>query len=116
MMQQCKTQRNAALNNITNAFFYCGEAEKKAPELIKNGVTSDIVVLDPPRKGCDEKLLTAIGEMSPKKIVYVSCDPATMARDAKILCSCGYEIKDVSVYDQFPHTSHVECCVLLCRT
>ena len=106
-------KENAKLNNITNAFFYCGEAEKKAPELIKEGVTSDIVVLDPPRKGCGEELLTAIGEMSPEKIVYVSCDPATMARDAKILCQYGYKISDVSVYDQFPHTSHVESVVLL---
>jgi len=108
-------KENATLNNIENAVFYSGEAEKKAPELIESGVTADVVVLDPPRKGCGEKLLTAIGKMKPKRIVYVSCDAATMARDAKILSEYGYGIKDVAVVDQFPQTCHVECCLLLCR-
>ena len=83
--------------------------------MIKDGTKADIVVVDPPRKGCGESLLSAIGEMKPEKLVYVSCDCATMARDAKILREYGYEIKEVHVFDQFPMTSHVECTVRLCR-
>ena len=101
-------KENAALNNIENARFFCGEAEKVAPELIKTGVRADAVVLDPPRKGCDEKLIRAIGEMKPDKIIYVSCDCATMARDAKKLTEYGYSLDEVHVFDQFPMTSHVE--------
>ena len=106
---------NANLNNIENAQFYCGKAEEVAPELIKDGVRADIVVLDPPRKGCEESLLRAISTMAPSKIVYVSCDCATMARDAKFLSSHGYSLKEAHVFDQFPHTSHVECTILLTR-
>ncbi len=102
-------RENAELNSITNAEFYCGEAEKLAPRMIKDGTKADIVVVDPPRKGCDEKLLTAIGDMKPEKLVYVSCDCGTMARDAKFLRKYGYEIKEVHVFDQFPMTGHVEC-------
>ncbi len=109
-------RENAQLNGISNAEFYCGEAETIAPRMIKDGTKADIVVVDPPRKGCGEKLLSAIGDMKPEKLVYVSCDPATMARDAKILRDYGYELNEVHVFDQFPQTGHVECCVLLCRT
>ncbi len=109
-------KENAELNSITNAEFYCGEAEILAPRMIKDGTTADVVVVDPPRKGCGEKLLSAIGEMMPEKLVYVSCDNATMARDAKILSTYGYKLDEVHVFDQFPQTGHVECCVLLCRT
>lgn len=109
-------RENAILNNIDNAQFFCGEAEKVAPRLISEGYSADTVVLDPPRKGCEEELLHAIGNMKPQRIVYVSCDCATMARDAKKLTEYGYELKEVHVFDQFPQTSHVECCVLLCRT
>ena len=108
-------KENALLNSITNAEFYCGEAEILAPRMIADGTTADVVVVDPPRKGCGEKLLTAIGTMLPKKLVYVSCDNATMARDAKILATYGYKLNEVHVFDQFPQTGHVECCVLLCR-
>ena len=108
-------RENAAINNIHNAEFYCGEAEIVAPTLIENGACADIVVVDPPRKGCDTKLLNSITKMNPEKIVYVSCDPATMARDAKILCEYGYVLKDVHVFDQFPQTSHVESVVLMER-
>ena len=101
-------QENAAINNIDNAFFYCGEAEVIAPRLIKDGVKADAVVVDPPRKGCDIKLLNSIVQMKPNRVVYVSCDAATMARDAKILCQNGYELKEVHVFDQFPQTSHTE--------
>ena len=106
-------KENALLNGITNAEFFCGAAEDVAPKLIQSGEKADTVVLDPPRKGCEEKLLLAIAKMSPSKIVYVSCDPATMARDAKFLCENGYTLKEVHVFDQFPQTSHVESVALL---
>ncbi len=106
-------KENAELNGITNAEFYCGEAEVIAPRMIQDGTTADIVVVDPPRKGCGEKLLSAIGTMMPKKLVYVSCDNATMARDAKILAGYGYKLKKVHVFDQFPMTSHTESVALL---
>lgn len=106
-------RENAELNSITNAEFYCGEAEVIAPRMIKDGTKADIVVVDPPRKGCGENLLSAIGEMKPEKLVYVSCDSATMARDAKVLRQYGYEINEVHVYDQFPQTGHVEAVALL---
>ena len=108
-------KENADLNGITNTEFYCGAAEDVAPKLIKDGEKADVVVLDPPRKGCEEKLLSAIAEMKPMKIVYVSCDCATMARDAKILCEKGYTLKETHVFDQFPMTSHVESAVLMER-
>ncbi len=108
-------KENARLNDIENVQFYCGKAEEVAPQLIKEGKIADTVVLDPPRKGCDEALLSAIAEMNPEKIVYVSCDCATMARDAKFLAEKGYNLKEAHVFDQFPHTSHVECVVRLCR-
>ncbi len=106
-------KENARLNNIENAQFYCGKAEEVAPELIKEGKIADTVVLDPPRKGCEESLLSSIADMSPSKIIYVSCDCATMARDAKFLASRGYILKEAHGFDQFPHTSHVESVVLL---
>ena len=108
-------KENARLNNIENAQFYCGKAEEVAPKLIKEGKIADTVVLDPPRKGCEEFLLSSIADMSPSKIVYVSCDCATMARDAKILAERGYVLKEVYVFDQFPHTSHVESVILLSK-
>ncbi len=109
-------KENAKLNNIGNAFFYEGAAEDVCPKLIKNGERADVVVVDPPRKGCDEKLLEAIGEMEPKKVVYVSCNVSTMARDAKFLCEkYGYELKEAYPVDQFPHTMHVETIGLLQR-
>ena len=108
-------RENAMLNNIKNAEFYCGAAEDVAPKIIKEGIKADIVVLDPPRKGCDEKLLKAVGEMNPERIVYVSCDCATMARDAKFLTEYGYAPTYVIAADQFPQTAHVEAVMLLCR-
>ena len=106
-------RENAKLNKIENATFYCGAAEEVAPRLIKEGYTADIVVLDPPRKGCDEKLIEAVGKMKPEKIVYVSCDCATMARDAKKLSEYGYKLMYAALADQFPQTSHVEAVILL---
>lgn len=102
-------RENASINNISNALFYCGATQDVCPPLIKAGERADVVVVDPPRKGCDEKLLEAIGKMSPEKIVYVSCNVSTFARDAKILCEkYGYEFDEIFPFDQFPHSMHVE--------
>ena len=114
-------RNNAKINDITNAEFYVGKAEEVLPEYYKeyekthNGETAhaDVIVVDPPRKGCEESLLQTIVDMQPEKVVYVSCDSATLARDVKFLRAKGYELKDVTPVDQFPHTVHVETVVLL---
>ncbi|WPC41620.1 23S rRNA (uracil(1939)-C(5))-methyltransferase RlmD [Clostridium sp. JS66] len=106
---------NAKQNNINNAEFIVGESEKVIPELIKSGVKADVVVVDPPRKGCEKKLLEAMAEMAPERIVYVSCDPGTLARDLNILDELGYKTVDVQPVDMFPQTSHVETVVKLYR-
>lgn len=103
---------NACLNNIDNAEFHAGRAEDVLPQMAKE-VKADIVILDPPRKGCDPALLEAVILTAPKRIVYVSCNPATLARDLKLLEERGYETKEVQPVDMFPHTSHVECVVLM---
>ncbi len=99
---------NAVLNNIKNVEFYQGEAEEVVPELYKEGIKADIVVVDPPRKGCEAKLLQTIADMQPAKIIYVSCNPATLARDIAILERQGFTSKEVQPVDMFPHTVHVE--------
>ena len=114
-------RNNAKINDITNAEFYVGKAEEVLPEYYKeyekthNGEAAhaDVIVVDPPRKGCEESLLQTIVDMQPEKVVYVSCDSATLARDVKFLRANGYELKDVTPVDQFPHTVHVETVVLL---
>ena len=107
-------KKNAARNGITNAEFAVGAAEEVIPRLYKEeGITADIVVVDPPRKGCDEKLLETILQISPEKIVYVSCNPATWARDLAVLKEGGYELKEVQPVDQFSHSVHVEVVSLL---
>lgn len=108
-------QRNAALNGITNVEFAVGEAETVIPNWYEEGVQADVLVVDPPRKGCDEKLLQTILSMKPKKVVYVSCNPATLARDLRILEEGGYKTVEVQPVDMFPQTTHVECCSLLVR-
>ncbi len=100
---------------ITNVKIYEGESEKVAPRLIKEGIKADCIVVDPPRKGCAESLLKALCEMKSKRIVYVSCDCATLARDVKYLTQNGYTLKKVYPFDMFPFTHHVETVVLLCR-
>jgi len=108
-------RENAKLNNIKNAFFYIGKSEEVMPELyVKKGIKADVVVVDPPRKGCDETLLKAMIEMAPKTIVYVSCDPGTLARDVKYLCGQGYILDKVCGCDMFCHSTHVETVVRLC--
>ncbi|MDO4343610.1 MAG: 23S rRNA (uracil(1939)-C(5))-methyltransferase RlmD [Eubacteriales bacterium] len=108
--------RNAKINNITNAQFYVGKAEEILPEIYRrHHIRANVIVVDPPRKGCDNKLLDTIIQMQPEKVVYVSCDSATLARDLRILCDHGYELKRCRAVDQFPMSVHVETCVLLVR-
>ena len=107
---------NARINNITNVEFFTGKAEEVLPrEYEKNGTYADVIVVDPPRKGCDETLLETMIKMQPKRIVYVSCDSATLARDLKYLCANGYSLTRVCPVDQFGGTVHVETVALLSR-
>ena len=109
-------KENAKLNGLENTEFFVGKAEEVLPrEYKKNGVYADVIVVDPPRKGCDETLLETMIEMNPERIVYVSCDSATLARDLKYLCERGYELKKVCPVDQFGMTVHVETVVLLSK-
>lgn len=126
-------KNNAALNGIGNAEFFVGKAEEVLPEFYKKLATGDcnvsaecedadnamlhpdVIVVDPPRKGCDEACLDTMLKMQPERIVYVSCDSATLARDLRILCDGGYELKRVRAFDQFAHTMHVETVILLSR-
>lgn len=101
-------RRNAELNGIVNAEFAVGEAETVIPRWYESGVQADVLVVDPPRKGCDEALLRTIIEMKPKKVVYVSCNPATLARDLRFLEDGGYKTVEVQPVDMFPQTMHCE--------
>lgn len=106
-------KRNAELNGITNANFEAGAAEDVIPRWYAEGKRFDVLVVDPPRKGCDEKLLQTILEYKPKRVVYVSCNPGTLARDLRILEDGGYRTKEVQPVDMFPQSSHVECVALI---
>ncbi len=107
-------RNNARLNGITNAEFYVGAAEDVVPKLYKEqGIKADVIVVDPPRKGCASTLLDTIVAMAPAKVVYVSCDPATLARDLKYLAENNYEVKKARPVDMFGHSAHVETVVLL---
>lgn len=125
-------KNNAQLNGITNAEFFVGKAEEVLPEFYEKNLGKaegteaanstagdmlhpDVIVVDPPRKGCDEKCLETMLKMQPERIVYVSCDSATLARDLRILCDGGYELKRVRAVDQFGHTTHVEVVTCLQR-
>ena len=108
-------KENAKLNNISNTEFYCGDCTGVVNDLINKGEKADVVVVDPPRKGCDEKLLGLINNISPKKVVYVSCNSATLARDLAILKDYGYKLEKCCAVDLFPQSTHVECVVRLCR-
>ena len=126
--------RNAVINGVVNARYLCGAAEDVLPEIAAGAggfdqpeegsnewfaesvaSSADVCVLDPPRAGCDEKLLRAVCEVSPERIVYVSCDPATLARDVKFLTENGYAFIEATPVDMFPHTGHVECVVLMSK-
>lgn len=106
---------NAKENNVNNVEFFVGESEVVIPDLINKGIKTDVVVVDPPRKGCDVKLLNAITNIDAKKIVYVSCDPSTLARDLAILEGNGYKTVKVQPVDMFPHTAHIENVALLIK-
>lgn len=108
-------KENAEINEIKNVEFVLGEAESIVPKMYKEGIKANVVFVDPPRKGCDKRLLDTIIEMKAERIVYISCNPATLARDLKYLNSNGYEIKEVQPVDMFPQTSHVENVTLLCK-
>lgn len=105
-------KRNAALNDLRNTEFICGLAEDVLPALVQNGTRPDAIVIDPPRKGCEEQVLSAIDKSGVNRVVYVSCNPATLARDAKLLTSFGFSIDRVQPVDMFPHTQHVETVVI----
>ena len=108
-------KQNALANGITNTTFMAARAEDAMPALVRDGLTPDIVVLDPPRKGCEPPVLAAIAAMAPRTVVYVSCDPATLARDLALLIAEGYTVCAVQPVDMFPQTGHVETVVLLSK-
>ena len=106
---------NAKLNNIHNAEFYVGKAEEIVPKMYREGKTANVVVVDPPRKGCDEKVLETIVSMNPERIVYVSCNPSTLARDLDYLNVHGFKCVEAQPVDMFPHSTHVETVALLSK-
>jgi len=108
-------KENAEKNNITNAEFFTGKAEKLLPKLYSKNIKADVVILDPPRKGCEQEVLDTIINMAPQRVVYVSCNPSTLARDIKLLETGGYQLKKIQPVDQFPWTLHCESLVLLNR-
>ncbi len=108
--------QNAALNNICNARFICADAPEAAEQLLLEGLKPDCIILDPPRKGCTEELVKTISIMSPSRVVYVSCDPATLARDLKYFLQVGYIAKEITPCDMFSRTAHVESVVWLSRS
>lgn len=109
-------KQNARVNNLTNVEFFCGKSEEVVPAFYEErGIRPDVIVVDPPRKGCDKVLLDTIVKMAPERLVYVSCDPATLARDIAILGESGFEVVRVGVVDQFGHSTHVETVVAMTR-
>ncbi|PWW34728.1 23S rRNA (uracil1939-C5)-methyltransferase [Paenibacillus pabuli] len=104
---------NAMLNEMKNVKFEVGASEDVIPRWKEQGIEADVIVVDPPRKGCDPRLLDTILEMKPERVVYVSCNPSTLARDLRLLEDGGYRTVEVTPVDMFPHTVHVECCALL---
>ncbi len=113
-------RENAAANDISNAEFFVGKAEEVLPKWYENEYAKthehiDVIVVDPPRKGCDENCLRTMTDIAPKRIVYVSCDPATLSRDLKYLCQNGYKLERIRPVDMFPQTVHVETVVLLSK-
>ena len=107
--------KNAELNGITNARFICGDAAKASKILLEEKINPDVIIVDPPRKGCDEQLIGDIAVMNPERVVYVSCDSATLARDCARFKEFDYEVKEVTPVDMFPRTGNVETVCLLVR-
>ena len=109
-----QANRNAVINGNVNASFICGKAEDVVQTKLQ-GVKADIVVVDPPRAGCKKSLLETVAQIGPGKLIYVSCDPSTLARDIKKLCELGFEFMEATPVDMFPHTVHVETVVFMSR-
>ena len=106
-------KENCKINNITNAKYYAGDTEKLLSNLIeKENIIPDVIVVDPPRKGLDKTTIENIKKIKPKKVIYISCNPATLVRDLTYLVE-NYEVKEIQPVDMFPFTSHVECCSVL---
>ena len=109
-------KKNAQINRIENAEFFVGAAEEVLPKKYKEeNIHADVIVVDPPRKGCEQSLLDAILAMAPKRVIYVSCEPATLARDLKYLCEKDFKLEKVRAVDQFGHSVHVETVTCLHR-
>ena len=108
-------KRNAEINKLDNVEFYVGKAEEVVPKMYKQGKRANVVVVDPPRKGCDEKVLDTIVSMEPDRVVYVSCNPSTLARDLNYLNERGYKCKEVQPVDMFPHSVHIENVALIVK-
>ena len=108
-------KRNAEINNLDNVEFYVGKAEEVVPKMYKQGKRANVVVVDPPRKGCDEKVLDTIVSMEPDRVVYVSCNPSTLARDLNYLDERGYKCLEVQPVDMFPHSVHIENVALVVK-
>ena len=106
---------NAEINGITNSSFICGDSGTIAGELSGKGINPGVIILDPPRSGVDAKTIEHVVKMNPKKIVMVSCNSSTAARDCKLFCESGYRIQEISAFDMFPKTGHVECVTLMTR-
>ncbi len=108
-------RKNAALNGISNVEFITGKVEDVLPALYRKGIRPEVIVVDPPRKGCEESVLRTFADMGPRRIVYVSCNPGTLARDLALLAGMGFETREVQPVDMFPQTSHTEAVTLLVR-
>ncbi len=108
-------KENAKINNIDNGRFICGDASEAAKQLQSEGIKPDVIIIDPPRKGCDKSLIDTIAQMNPDRVVYVSCDPETLARDLRLFAEKNYSIKEITPVDLFSRTVHVECVVLMSR-
>lgn len=108
--------RNAKRNGVENVEFISGRVEQRMEQVLAQAGKVDVVVIDPPRKGCKISVLNAVSRLNPDRIVYVSCNPTTLARDVKLLMEKGFSLETVQPIDMFPHTAHVETCVMLCRT
>ena len=108
-------KENAQRNGIENAEFFCGDAGQAALELEAKGIKADVAVVDPPRKGLSADTIEALSRMAPRRIVYVSCDPATLARDVSLLKQRGYRVANATAADLFPRCAHVESVVCLVR-
>lgn len=108
-------RENARLNDISNVEFICARAEDAIGQFIDDNVNIDVIIMDPPRKVCDEGFLEAAVRLCPERMVYASCNPATLARDLRFLAYHGYKAVEAQPVDMFPHTTHIECAVLITR-